>query len=309
MSLIFACQDIPPAPWIAALRQELPDTHIYVWPDHGVAENVEFAVIWGPFAREMKQFPNLKAMMSLGAGVDHILEQVDRPVHVPVVRLIDPGLQTGMIEYVLYQVLRYHRHMADYEQQQRKALWIERSQRLPSDRRIGILGLGQIGIACAEALNRLGFDVIGWSRTKKEILNVGCFYGDESLKAFLGQSTILVCLLPLTPETDGILNKVTLAAMPAGSYLINVGRGGHLIEADLLEALNSGHIAGATLDVFREEPLPKDHPFWRHPQVTVTPHIAALTLPQTAVPVIADIVRRIRAGEEVPGMIDPVLGY
>lgn len=309
MSLVFACQDVPPAPWIAALGKELPGLEIHVWPDHGDADEVEFAVIWGPYAREMKQFPNLKAMLSLGAGVDHILDQVDRPPNVPVVRLIDSGLRTGMIEYVLYNVLRYHRRMPDYAQQQNKALWIERSQSVPSERRVGILGLGEIGLACAEALNRLGFDVIGWSRSKKEILNVGCFYGDESLKPFLSQSHILICLLPLTPETQGILNKVTLAALPAGSYLINVGRGGHLMEGDLLDALNNGHIAGATLDVFREEPLGKDNPFWHHPNVTVTPHIAALTLPQTAAPVIANIIKRVRAGRKVPGMVDPALGY
>lgn len=309
MSLIFACQDVPAAPWIAALRRELPDLEVHVWPYNGDPGAIEFAVIWGPYAREMKQFPNLKVMMSLGAGVDHILDQVDRPMNVPVVRLIDPGLKTGMVEYVLYQVLRFHRRMAEYEQQQRKGLWIERSQSLASERRIGILGLGEIGIACAEALNRLDFDVIGWSRTKKDILKVGCFYGDESLKPFLSQSNILICLLPLTPETEGILNKVTLGAMPAGSFLINVGRGGHLMEADLIEALDSGHIAGAALDVFREEPLGKDSPFWHHPNVTVTPHIAALTLPQTAGPVIADIIEHVRTGRDIPGKVDTARGY
>lgn len=309
MSMIFACHDVPPAPWIAALSKALPKMEIHVWPDHGDVDEVEFALIWGPYARDMKRFTNLKALISLGAGVDHILDQVDRPAHVPVVRLIDPGLKTGMVEYVLYNVLRYHRRMPEYEQQQRKALWIERSQSLPSGRRVGILGLGKIGIACAEALNRLDFDVIGWSRTKKDILNVGCFYGDDALKPFLSQCNILICLLPLTPETTGILNKVTLAAMPAGSYLINVGRGGHLVEADLLAALNSGHIAGATLDVFREEPLGRDNPFWHHPNVTVTPHIAALTLPQSAGPVIADIVKKVRAGRKVPGLVDPAKGY
>jgi glyoxylate/hydroxypyruvate reductase A len=309
VSLIFACQDVPPSPWISALSMELPELEIHVWPDHGNEEDVEFAIIWGPYAREMRQFPNLKAILSLGAGVDHILEQVDRPLHVPIVRLVDPGLKTGMVEYVLYHVLRYHRRMFDYEQQQEKALWIERSQAAPSERRVGILGLGEIGIACAEALNHLGFDVIGWSRTKKDILKVGCFYGDESLKPFLTLTDILICLLPLTPETEGILNKVTLESMPAGSYLINVGRGGHLMENDLLDALNSGHIAGATLDVFREEPLGKDSPFWHHPNVSMTPHIAALSLPQTAVPVIADSIARIQSGQTVPGLVDPNIGY
>lgn len=309
MSLIFACQDVPAAPWIAALGKAMPDLEVHVWPYSGNPKEIEFAVIWGPYAREMKQFPNLRVMMSLGAGVDHILEQVDRPMDVPVVRLVDPGLKTGMVEYVLYHVLRQHRRMRDYEQQQKKALWIERSQALPSDRQVGILGLGEIGIACAEAMNRLGFDVIGWSRSKKDILNVGCFYGDEALKPFLSQCNILICLLPLTPETEGILNKVTLAALPAGAYLINVGRGGHVVDADLLEALDSGHLSGATLDVFNEEPLPKEHPFWTHPDVTVTPHIAALTLPDSAAPVIATVIESLRSGADVPGMIDPGRGY
>lgn len=309
MSLIFACQDVPPAPWIAALRDELPELEIFVWPDFGDPQDVEFALIWGPYASEMKLFPNLKAMISLGAGVDHILDQVDRPTHVPVARLVDPGLKIGMVEYVLYNALRFHRRMPDYEQQQAKQLWIERHQTLPSDRRVGILGLGEIGIACAEALVHLGFDVIGWSRTKKDILKVGCFYGDEALKAFLGQSEILICLLPLTPETNGILGKINLSTMPAGSYLINVGRGGHVIEDDLLAALNSGHIAGAALDVFQTEPLPKDHPLWSHPNVTVTPHIAALTLPATAGPVIAGIIRAAEAGGKIPHTVDARRGY
>lgn len=309
MSLVFACQDVPPAPWIRALRAEIPDLEVYVWPDHGDADAVEFALIWGPYAAEMGRFPNLKAMISLGAGVDHILAQRDRPTDVPVVRLVDPGLRTGMLEYVLYAVLRYHRHMPEYETQQKRKLWIERRQLLPSERRIGILGLGEMGLACAEVLERLGFDVIGWSRTKKEIHNVGCFYGDEALTAFLGQSAILVCLLPLTPETACILDRDAFAALPPGAWLINVGRGGHVVEEDLLAALESGHIAGATLDVFRTEPLPKEHPFWDHPNVTVTPHVAALTLPQSAAPAIADIVERARAERPLLNVVDPERGY
>lgn len=309
MSLVFACQDVPAAPWLAALHDVLPEMEIHIWPDVGDPQEVEFALIWGPYAREMKQFPNLKAMISLGAGVDHILDQVDRPAHVPVARLVDPGLKIGMVEYVLYNVLRFHRRMPDYDQQQAKQLWIERHQTLPSDRRIGILGLGEIGVACAKALVDLGFDVMGWSRTKKDILNVGCFYGDEALKALLGQCEILICLLPLTPETNGILGKIHLAALPAGAYLINAGRGAHVIEADLLHALNSGHIAGAALDVFQTEPLPKGHPLWSHPNVTVTPHTAALTLPKTSAPVIADIIRAARTGQDIPHKVDAKRGY
>jgi glyoxylate/hydroxypyruvate reductase A len=226
-----------------------------------------------------------------------------------VVRLVDPGIKEGMIEYVVYNVLRFHRRMPEYEIQQRKGLWIERRQMLPADRRVGILGLGEIGVACAEMLVRMGFDVLGWSRTKKEILNVGCFYGDEALTAFLGQSSILICLLPLTPRTEGILDRETLAALPPGAFLINVGRGAHVVESDLLAALDSGHIAGAALDVFRVEPLPRDHPFWSHPNVSVTPHVAALTLPRTAGPVIADIIRQAEAGGPIRNTVDPGQGY
>ena len=309
MSLIFACQDVPPGSWIGAIKSAMPDLDIHIWPDHGEADAVEFALIWGPHAGEMSQFPNLKAMISIGAGVDHILDQPSRPLHVPVVRLVDPGLKFGMVEFVVYNVLRYHRRMPEYALQQDKGLWIERAQTLPSDRRVGILGLGEIGTACASALARMRFDVVGWSRSKKEVLDVGCFYGDEMLTAFLGQSEILICILPLTVETHGILNKQTLSALPAGAYVINVGRGGHVVEQDLLDALNSGHISGAALDVFDTEPLPQDHPFWSHSNVTVTPHIAALTMPQTAVPVIVDIIKNIRAGRPIPGEVDPSQGY
>ena len=309
VSILFACQDIPPAPWISVLAKEIPDTEIHVWPDFGDPTSIEFALIWGPYAAEMSRFPNLKAMISLGAGVDHILEQVDRPNDVPIVRLIDPGLQNGMTEYVLYHVLRYHRDVPAYEVQQEKGLWRELTQTLPSERCIGILGLGAIGTACAESLVGLGFDVIGWSRTKKTVSNVGCFYGSATLNAFIAQSQILICLLPLTPDTKGILNKKNLSELPAGAYLINVGRGAHLIEADLLELLDNGHISAATLDVFQNEPLEKGHPFWTHPKVTVTPHIAALTLPKSAGPVIADIINCIRSGRAFRGKVDAALGY
>lgn len=309
MSLIFACQDVPALPWVAALNAEIPQLDIHVWPDCGNPEAVEYALIWGPFANEMGQFPNLKAMISLGAGVDHILKQPNRPPNVPIVRLVDPGIKAGMIEYVIYNVLRFHRRMPEYEIQQKKGLWIERRQVLPADRRIGILGLGEIGIACAKMLVRMGFDVIGWSRTKKEILNVGCFYGDEALTAFLGQSSILICLLPLTPQTEGILNSEAFAALPPGAFVINVGRGAHVVEEDLLAALDSGHIAGAALDVFRTEPLPRNHPFWSHPHVCVTPHVAALTMPRTAGPVIADIIRQAEAGGPIRNTVDPGQGY
>jgi len=309
LSLLFACTDVPPDPWIAALRAELPGLEVRVWPDCGATEEVEAALIWGPYADQMGRFPNLKAILSLGAGVDHILRAPGRPPHVPVVRLVDPGLQQGMREYVTCHVLRHHRDIPAYAEQARKGLWIERRQILPGERRLGIMGLGALGAACAEALVPFGFDVIGWSRSRKTINGVGCFYGEEAFRPFLAQCEILVCLLPLTPDTVDILNRDTLSALPPGATLINVGRGEHLVEEDLLALLDSGHIAGATLDVFRTEPLPRGHPFWRHPKITVTPHIAAVTLARTAAPEIADNLRRLADGRPLLHVVDPGRGY
>jgi len=309
LSLLFACADVPPEPWIGALRAELPELVIHVWPDRGDPEAVEAALIWGPYAGQMGEFPNLKAILSLGAGVDHIMRAPGRPAHVPVVRLVDPGLRWAMSEYVTCHVLRHHRDMPAYAEQQKRRLWIERRQTLPGERRVGIMGLGALGSASADALVRLGFDVIGWSRSRKTLPGVGCFYGEEALLPFLGQSEILVCLLPLTPETENILNCDTLGALPRGAALINVGRGEHVVEEDLLALLDSGHIAGATLDVFRTEPLPRNHPFWAHPKVTVTPHIAAVTLARTAAPEIADNLRRLAEGRPLLHVVDSGRGY
>ncbi len=309
MSLLFACDDVPPEPWIEALRAELPGLDIHVWPDCGDPKAVEAALIWGPHASQMGKFPNLKAILSIGAGVDHILRAPGRPAHLPVIRLVDPGLRQGMCDYVTCHVARHHRDMPAYAEQQRKALWIEHRQTLAHERRVGIMGLGSLGEACAGALVGLGFDVIGWSRSRKELKGVGCFYGADGLHPFLAQSEILVCLLPLTPDTGDILNRATLSALPPGAALINVGRGEHLVEADLLALLASGQIAGATLDVFRTEPLPRDHAFWRHPKITVTPHIAAVTLPRTAAPVIADTLRRLAKGQKPLNVVDTGRGY
>lgn len=309
MSLIFACADVPPEPWITAIGRRVPDIPIHVWPEHGPPEDVEFAVLWGGYASEMAQFPNLRVLLSLGAGVDHILDAPGRPEGVPVVRLADPALKTGMVEYVLYNVLRFHRRFPEYEEQQSRKLWIERSQTLPGDRRVGVLGLGTLGAACATALADLGFDVMGWSRDRKTIDRVRCYNGDEGLPLFLEGSEILVCLLPLTAETRGILDARTLSALPSGAYLINPGRGGHLVEQDLLEALDSGQIAAAALDVFQTEPLPGSHPFWTHPRVTITPHVAALVSPESAAEIIADTIHRSRHGLPLLNIADPARGY
>ena len=309
MSLLFACAGVPHEPWVDAIRSELPDLDIRIWPDVGAPEEIEYALLWGDLVHEMGRFVNLKAVLSFGAGVDHILKAPEIPVDLPIVRLGDPAMQTGMAEYVVYNVLRFHRRFADYDAQQRRALWIEHAQRLPEKRRVGIMGLGTLGRACGNALSALSLDVLGWSRSEKTIDNVLSFHGPEGLTAFLKQSEILVCLLPLTPETDSILNHETFADLPMGSYLINAGRGAHLIEEDLLAALESGRIAGAALDVFRTEPLPKDHPFWSHPKIAVTPHVAALVNITSATAAIADTIRRIRTGQPLIDLAERTRGY
>lgn len=309
MSLIFACADIPPDPWVKAIKAELPELTIHIWPDIEQPEAVEFALLWGKWDADLKRFPNLKAFLSLGAGVDHILALRERPSGIPIVRLGDPALRTGMIEYVLYNVLKFHRRFPEYEEQHRKSLWIEREQTLPFKRTVGIMGLGSLGAGCAEALVSLGFDVVGWSRRKKTINKVGCFYGPQALDLFLAQSEIVVCLLPLTADTREILNEANMRKLPRGAFVINAARGGHLVEDALLKLLDSNHIAGAALDVFEKEPLPKDHPFWFHPKVTITPHVAALVDYESASAVIANTIRRSLDGRPLLNVIDPVRGY
>lgn len=295
--------------WRQALERALPALEVRVWPDAGRRVDIDYAVVWKPPADSMRELPNLKAIFSLGAGIDYLFTGTELPKDVPLVRMIDPALTEGMTEYVLYHVLRYHRHMSEYEAQQRQGIWRELPQARPGDRNIGIMGLGVIGRDAASKLALLGFTVAGWSRSAKRLPQVRSFFGQDQLEPFLRRSEILVCLLPLTPETAGILNKSTFAALPRRAYVISAGRGGHVVETDLLAALDCGHIAGATLDVFETEPLPVEHPFWDHPKVTVTPHIASITNPDTASFQIAENIRRLQQGEALVGVVDPQRSY
>ena len=309
MSLVFACVDIPPEPWIKVIKTKIPDLDIDIWPNVRNPDNVEFALLWGHWDADLSRYPNLRAFLSLGAGVDHIFALDRRPPRIPVIRLGDPALQTGMVEYVLYNVLRFHRRFHEYEEQQRGSLWIERAQTTPTKRSVGLMGLGSLGAACAKALVDLGFDVLGWSRRDKKFNKVRVFYGRQGLDPFLAQSEILVCLLPLTNQTDGILNEKSMKKLRPGAFIINAARGAHLVESDLLNLLNDGHIAGAALDVFKVEPLPQENLLWSHPRVMVTPHIAALVDLESAATVIAESIYQSRNGLTLDNVVDPVLGY
>lgn len=295
--------------WIPVIERIDPARKVRLWPDTGPEEEIEYALVWRPQPRDLQRYPNLKAIFNLGAGVDALLKDETLPANVPLVRLVDDGLTGGMTEYVVYHVLRYHRRVPELEQAQRRSQWMPLLYPLARDRKVGILGLGVLGSDAAEKLVGLGFDVAGWSRTRKSIPGVISFYGQDQLADFLDRTEILVCLLPLTKETTGIVNATTLAQLPQGAAVINAGRGGHVVQDDLLVALDSGHIAYATLDVFTPEPLPNEHPFWTHPRVTVTPHNASLTQPETAVEVVFEGIRRMERGELPENIVDRSLGY
>ncbi len=287
----------------------MPELAVRVWPDVGDPEEIEYALIWTPIGDVLHSLPNLKIVFSLGAGVDHLLREDGLRRDVPIVRMVDPALTEGMSEYLLYHVLRYHRRMPDYAAQQGQRRWRQLPQVVARERRIGIMGLGVMGADAAGKLAALDFTVAGWSRTPKSLAGIRCFHGESQLQDFLHGTEILICLLPLTPQTRAIINRQTLAALPRGAYIINVARGAHVDEEDLLTALDAGHIAGATLDVFADEPLPGDHRLWTHPAVTVTPHIASLTNPGTAAAHIVANIRRHRRGEPLSDVVDWERGY
>jgi len=309
MTLLLKSESDDAASWLAALQKHLPGRDIRVWPDSGDAADIRYALVWHPPPGLLASLPNLEAIFSVGAGIDHIAADPQRPGHLPVIRMVEEGLTTGMTEFVVMQVLFHHRDMLSYRHQAEECRWREITAVPASERRIGILGLGVLGRAAAEKLAGFGFDVAGWSRSPKQVPGVTSYHGEAGLGAMLARTDILVCLLPLTDETEGLLNARLLAQLPRGACLINVARGGHQVEADLLAALESGQLKEATLDVFQEEPLPPDSPLWRHPQVIITPHIAAQTMPDTAAQSVAQNIARIESGQAPLNVVDFGRGY
>lgn len=258
----------------------------------------------------LKTLPNLKAIISLGAGVDGFLGDPQFPRQVPLVRSVDPSLAIQMGEYVTMHALIIHRHQRFFDAAQAECSWRQRMlTRNASDTRIGILGLGTIGNLIAGRLATFNFQVSGWSRSRKHAPGIKSFAGQDELPAFLGQCDILVCVLPLTPDTRGIMNAVLFAQLPKGAWVINVARGAQLIEEDLIAALDSDHLAGAVLDVFQTEPLPEDSPLWTHPKITVTPHIAGIPDPRAAKAYVENVIARAEAGKALPNLIDVSRGY
>jgi glyoxylate/hydroxypyruvate reductase len=309
MAVLFRSTPTATARWRPLLARLMPEHEIRYWPEIGDKAAIEYALVWQPEPGLLASLPNLKLIFGLGAGVDHLLRDPALPTGVPIVRLVDPYMTDAMSEYVALSVLRLHRQDLDYLAQQRAGVWEEREQKNAAECPVGILGFGTLGQDAGRKLKVLGFDVAGWSRGPKDILGFATYAGEGGFDALLARSEILVCLLPLTAETTGILNAATFARLPRGAGIVNVGRGGHLVEADLIPALNGGQLSGAVLDVVREEPLAGDHPFWHHPRIILTPHIAAETHPPTAAAIIREAIRRCEAGLPVANQVDPARGY
>jgi len=306
LNITFCCTNTAPEPWLAGLHAALPQAEVAVWQP-GAAQ-ADYAVVWQPPQQFFDEQPQLKGIFNIGAGVDALLK-LRLPPQAVVVRLEDAGMAVQMAEYVCQAVIRHFRDLEAYATDMRAGHWTYYKPRQRSDFPVGVMGLGVLGARVAQALAHFEFPVNGWSRTPKLLDGVRGFNGAAQLDAFLAASRVLVNLLPLTPDTTNILNRERLSRLQPGGYVINVARGAHLVDDDLLALLDSGHLAGATLDVFRTEPLPADHPFWREPRIILTPHTSARTLREDSIAQIASKMAAIERGEPVAGLVDVGLGY
>jgi glyoxylate/hydroxypyruvate reductase A len=306
MKISFCCSNTKPEPWLAGFRQALPGVDISVWEPGAPA--VDHAVVWAPPQQFFDQQPGLKGIFNIGAGVDALLK-LKLPAGARLVRIEDGGMAVQMAEFVSHAVIRHVRELDAYDKEQEHARWGFRRPRERQDFPVGIMGLGVLGQRVAQALLHFEFPVRGWSRSPHQLAGVECFAGAGQFDAFLHGTRILVCLVPLTPETAGIMNRESLAKLLPGGYVINVARGAHLVDEDLIALIDSGQLAGAALDVFRTEPLPPEHPFWRHPKITVTPHTSARTLREETIGQIAAKIQAFERGEPVAGVVDAQRGY
>ena len=294
--------------WHAAFVRALPKAELRAWAP-GPVWQADYAAFWYPPRELLDGQTRLKAAFNLGAGVDGTLKALAVPPGVPLVRLEDAGMGPQMIEYVGWAVLRHFRRLDEYAEQQARAEWKVHRPRRHESFTVGVMGLGVLGARVARAILALGFPVWGWSASAKSVDGVRTFAGGTELPAFLAGVQALVCLLPLTPDTAGLLNRTTLGRLPRGAYVVNVARGGLVADDDLLALLDEGHLGGATLDVFREEPLPASHRFWSHPRVFLTPHCSALTVVEDSVAQVAGKIERLERGEPVTGVVDLARGY
>ncbi len=310
MQITFCCTDSKPEPWLVGLRSVLLDLHVQadvsLWQPG--APQADYAVVWAPPQQFFDEQPALKAVFNTGAGVDALLK-LRVSAHTQIIRLDDAGMSVQMAEYVCHATIRHFREFDAYESDVHAGKWSFRKPRSRADFPVGVLGLGVLGQRVAKSLRVFDFSVHGWSQTAKQLEGVQCWHGDSQLDDFLRHCKVLVCLLPLTPQTENLLNQRTLDLLKPGGYVINVARGAHVVDDDLIALLDSGHLAGATLDVFRQEPLPAEHAFWKHPKITITPHTSARTLRDESVTQIVRKIVAVHSGYTVAGTVDRAKGY
>lgn len=295
--------------WLPVLKKELADFDLRVGENVGNPADIHYLIGWKLFEGDKTAWPNLKAVLPLSTGVDRYIRNPHFPDNAMLVRMIEPGLNQGMAEYVASYVMRFHRNHDRWNGVADEHYWDPHTPKLAHQRTIGFLGLGNLAQSCINVLKPFGFKIRCWSRTAKTMTGIETFHGNDQLKTFLKECEILISLLPLTPETENILNRDTLSALPRGAHLINPARGAQVVDADLIALLDEGHLSYAALDVFRKEPLPVDHPFWGHPNIHMTPHIAAITIPETGAQALRRAIETIEAGGIPAGLVDRLKGY
>lgn len=309
MAILILCGEEDPSPWVSRFRELDPSLDVRVWPRVGDPAEILLALVWNHPRGELIKYPRLRCIASMGAGVDHILSDPLLPEGVPITRVVHESLTRSMTEYVIMAVLNFARDMEKYRLDKQAKRWAPKFPRPRCELGVGIMGLGQLGGHAAVKLRDLGYKVLGWSRTQHHMQGIRTFWGRAELEQFLSETDILICLLPLTADTEGILNRDTFSRLPRGAFLVNTARGRHLVEEHLVEALDEGQLSGALLDVFRHEPLPSDHPFWSHPKIQITPHVSSLTEPWEVASQILENYKRVLQGLEPLNEVDPERGY
>ncbi|NAS13202.1 2-hydroxyacid dehydrogenase [Poritiphilus flavus] len=308
MAIVIIRQDGKIDEWKQKLLEADPSLEIYSYLEEHPAEKISMVLVWKHPRGILANYPNLKCLASFGAGVDFIFEDNTIDPSIPITRVIDPFLASDMSEFVIAQILNYLKNLHQYDSDKSQGVWQPLPYRRLKDTTVGILGMGELGQALARDLVALGTQVVGWASKAREFEGLKV-YGSKELTTFLGQSEILVCLLPLTPSTEGILSRQLFAELPKGAYVINVARGGHLVDEDLLKMIDNGHLSGACLDVYHREPLEKEHPFWQHPKVHMTPHIASVSDIASVVPQLLENYSRLLSGEPLKNEVSREKGY
>ena len=306
MNITVSLTGMAPEPWVQGLQVALPQASVSVWVPG--APQADHAVVWAPSQQFIDEQEGLQTLFNTGAGVDALL-RLRLPPGLKVVRLDDAGMSVQMAEYVCHAVIRHFREFDADDADMRNGRWSYRKPRLRADFPVGVMGLGVLGTRVARALQSFEFPVNGYSRSPKVLPGIRCFSGEQALPDFLSASRVLVNLMPLTPETENLLNTHTLSQLQPGGYVVNVARGRHLVDQDLIDLIDSGHLAGAMLDVFRTEPLPAEHPFWRHPKIRLSPHTSARTLRDESIAQIAGKIVALQRGQTIQGVVDARRGY